>query len=312
MDTRASTEASATSFAVPWRRTALAAVTVATAALAALAIVATVENRDVLSTVALSLAILAFLIQIIVFIAQTWTTSQQMLQAQVLNAQSGSLLTEIRTHTQGTQAMLADQMKTVLDHAFQQAKTVDAKSEDALTLRGVERSVRRAVDEVIRGQIPATFGSSPALSPPSFVSPSTVGEFTQPSSPAATAPDAEDQRILARLKTYPAREDAEPLLEILERLSPLAMAQFRRYAQDEVDSRSIGMLPGLALRHGRAPFSEELMDAGLIQPTDAPIGSDSREWRELSEIGREAARLIFGEGDPPEYLLDRAARRSTD
>ena len=43
------------------------------AAVAALVVVATVDDAGALNTIALSLAILAFIIQIIVFVAQAWT-----------------------------------------------------------------------------------------------------------------------------------------------------------------------------------------------------------------------------------------------
>jgi hypothetical protein len=60
---------------VSWRSVAFSAILVAVGALGSLVLVVTTGNADALSTIALALAIIAFVIQIMVFIAHTWAAS---------------------------------------------------------------------------------------------------------------------------------------------------------------------------------------------------------------------------------------------
>lgn len=66
-----------------WRTIGISSRILAVAAIGALAVVATVKHADPLSTIALALAILAFVIRILVFVAQNWTTGQQMHRARL-------------------------------------------------------------------------------------------------------------------------------------------------------------------------------------------------------------------------------------
>src|SRR4051794_12858306 len=71
----------------------------AVAAIAGLAVVATAKGADALSAIALPLAILAFLIQIVVFIAQAW-------QSQSVTTQTTGLLAEVQTSVRGMERLL--------------------------------------------------------------------------------------------------------------------------------------------------------------------------------------------------------------
>ncbi|MEV6816510.1 hypothetical protein [Micromonospora sp. NPDC051296] len=78
------------SLTISWRMIAFSCALLAAGSTGTLAIVVPVKDVDTLSTIALALAILAFVIQIIVFIAQSWTSGQQMLQSQAINSDTRS------------------------------------------------------------------------------------------------------------------------------------------------------------------------------------------------------------------------------
>ena len=78
-----------------WRTVALVAVVFAVAASVLAAIVSSIRNVDVLSVIALALAVIAFVVQIIVYIAQADATAKQQVQASEVYGKTISALTAI-------------------------------------------------------------------------------------------------------------------------------------------------------------------------------------------------------------------------
>src|SRR3954453_17690589 len=92
---------------VPLRATAVAAVSVALACLGSLVVVGSIKDVDTLSTVALALAVIAFVAQLIVFVVQTAAANSQMLQSHELFATLQRLLGEMGERTRGTEATVS-------------------------------------------------------------------------------------------------------------------------------------------------------------------------------------------------------------
>jgi hypothetical protein len=84
-------------------------------ALVALIVVTIVTDTGALETIALVLAILSFSVQIVVYIAQAWTSSQQALRAEQLNTQTRELIGRIEAASEGTTRMLEEQHTRVLN-----------------------------------------------------------------------------------------------------------------------------------------------------------------------------------------------------
>ena len=101
---------------ISWSAVAGGSAIIGVAAITALVIVAAIKKVDTLSAVALSLAILAFMTQIMVFTTQTWSTSK-------LNAETRGFLAELRTRSQGTEAMLNKQVDKLTDDLMGRAST---------------------------------------------------------------------------------------------------------------------------------------------------------------------------------------------
>src|SRR5262245_48417207 len=93
-------------FVVPWGGLSLSLSVLALALLGTLAVVVKKESADVLSTIALALAIVSFSAQLIIALAQAYNGILQVSQADRVNADTRSSLTEIRTINS---ALLANQ-----------------------------------------------------------------------------------------------------------------------------------------------------------------------------------------------------------
>jgi len=253
---------------ISWPQLATAASILATGSLASLIIVLALKDTDALATVALSLAIVTFITQILVFVAQTWTTSQ-------LNAETRGFLQELQTSAHGTEKALNAQVDKLTDHllhSFESAR----KREDLSAGPGLRERVREDVAEALSVTRPLVTDVA--------ASDSRVGA------------SREDRRIAEELITFPAEEEGVELLKALRSLSPITVANLRAFAEDERVSRQLGGEPGLHLASDH-PFSKEAIEAGLLEydPSD-------HEWARLTEKGRQIARLFLGLGDPPSWM----------
>ncbi|TFD45376.1 hypothetical protein E3T55_18750 [Cryobacterium frigoriphilum] len=97
------------------RPIAVAASLVAIAALTTLVTVVALSGSDTLAAVALVLAILAFVVQIVVFIADLYISNRRDAEAQSLYSDTKSLLTRIETVTAGTSDMVSVQLGKLID-----------------------------------------------------------------------------------------------------------------------------------------------------------------------------------------------------
>jgi len=132
-------KADAGSVAVSWRLIAGGSAIIAIATITALIIVSAVRKVDTISVVALSLAIVAFMTQIMVFITQTWSTSR-------LNAETRGFLAELRTRSLGTEAMLNRQVDKLTDDLMGRAATARKQASSPAEARElVRRDVQRAL-----------------------------------------------------------------------------------------------------------------------------------------------------------------------
>ena len=120
-------------------------------------------------------------------------------------------------------------------------------------------------------------------------------------------PTPNDERIRMQLKTFPAQEEASDALEVLNSLNEKSRLRLRLFGLDELRNRSPDSPFNPALSDA---FSTELVEQGLIEPIDGyshPI--DNSPLMQLTERGREVARLLTADGAIPDYLEDLAKIR---
>jgi hypothetical protein len=247
------------------------------AAVAGLVVVATAKDADTLSAIALPLAILAFLIQIVIFIAQAW-------QANQVTTQTTELLSEMRTSVRTTERLL-EQRYTDLFQAYERATTNRSPTQASELPEASPRATTLT-------------GATGATGPTGASGPSGATGPTGPAGPPRTSPRPEDMAAVVRVYTLPAGDDRARLEAALEALSPRAVALFRQHIQQDVDALG-GLQPtrGLWGSHGFEAPTAELLDADLLEQLqilgDPPPESTGRFYG-LSHLGREVARVLVG------------------
>jgi hypothetical protein len=247
---------------IPFRLAAAGGAVISLVLAVVLVIVVRTNGTDVLATIALALAILAFVVQLIVFIVQTSATNQQMLQAQQLYGQMNTVLGQIGERTEGTQV----EMRRISEHFLQSVfpKAVAAHSGPDASEASEAEELETAIET-----------DWPTGSPPSV-----------------------NRALLTALSTYPSEGDAPPLIERLAAATDAGRHNFYRLVNDEVYYRSedsSGLIgPGLPAR-GVEPSLSDLVEQFSVH---------EKPFIGLSEAGRQVARLLVPEENPPPYIGD--------
>lgn len=285
---------------IGWRRLAVASSIAAAGSLVALTILAATKNADVLSTVALALAVIAFGAQLVVFIAQSQTTSQQMVQAERLNTDTRSALVEVRATSQAILRTMSEQFQPVLESLIGQVsgKVVQASTRHAglspsELRREIENSARKAVEDAFATQLDqarTVLAPSPA-----------ANTYTPP------RPSPEAEKELEIMKSYPDEAEGRELYRLIRGMDPFAIGALAHRARVEKVQREFAEVPGIfANPDGRA--TRQLVAAGLWGPAEAPegetSGSPNDKWFRLTNKGLKAASLFEAEEQLPEWLKE--------
>jgi len=233
------------------------------------------RQADALAALALSLAVISLLLQVIVYVAQARTT-----------ADASTLMAEIRSGVGTMRSQLDLQFKTVLERALERGAVVEAKE------REDSSAPQSAVLDAIRQTVESALGSR--VEQPRIAHP-------------ITTPNVEPEVLptpVRDLLIYPQdAKQGEVALEALKTLTQGARRRLKRFGDDEIRSRLTNLPVGL-WDSGETPKSVvELLKAGLVEERPIPIGyPKAKAWRSLTDPGRKAARLLTAAGDPPVNL----------
>jgi hypothetical protein len=246
---------------------------VAVIALAALAVVASIKNANTLSTVALSLALMSFVLQILIFVVQTYAINNQMLDAQRLYGEMRDALADIKARAEGTQSVVERVSDRLLEAALGKAA---AESRDAVDVTSPEFA--RRVREVLRG---AEEGSDTTDAYP---------------------PSTRDPAAYEMMRTWPTGDAAQEAAGIASGLGETARGLLARFAIDELKSQRPGAQLGPGLYSGRSPGIEELTEGDLLEVVPGYVGEEGDLLRRLTPAGRHVARLFTANPPPPPEL----------
>jgi hypothetical protein len=155
-------------FSISQRSAALASLLVNLGAISTIAIISAVRDAGILNTVALALAVIVFVCQLIIYSVQTWQSGQQLQEARQLNANTLSLLAEARVRGEGTRQVVSSQYQEFIHLVTLKAGPEVARSvrnlEAAPTaLEAVAQTVRKIEDSATGSwwtQLPRTAPSS--------------------------------------------------------------------------------------------------------------------------------------------------------
>ena len=278
---------------VPWRTVAIAFILIATGFAVALSVIATVQDADVLSTVALALSVLAFSSQLIIYAAQVQATNQQVLQAERVNTETRSMLTEMRTTTRSLDSTFSGQFNRVLDHILSEsvADAVEDVTDTEEPPTGIDLDVlKETLETSLRKYLTAetsrSFPRLPERPPrPSF-------------QPRQRAISETAHQEIETLDTYPSEAEGGHFLSVLKSLTPgekKALHQFgtwerRRLPNGESTLRKMNLSsPGVA-----GLLSKDLIEQASLEN----VGTFGR----LTDDGRQVARFLTARGAHPDWL----------
>lgn len=265
---------------VSWQGLALACLVIAVASLGSLVIVASIKNVDVLSTVALALAVLAFAAQLAIAIAQGQSATQQLLQSERVNTEARSLLSEIRSGSNELSLTVRQQFDFVLRHALGSAIPRAVKEAG---LGNLEPNEIQRLESALGASL-----TSPVLS--YSIAPSSAAE------------------ALDYLQTAPTEQEAGNAPDVVLNLTPIEIIALQKIAANEVRQLRFGN--PIRTRVGDfAVGSGSLLKRGIIAEDPAQSLNDNGTWVRLTQSGREIARLVLLNRIPP-WLTARWSHES--
>lgn len=268
---------------VPLRATAVVMTIFGVTCLAVLAVVTAIDEKSALATVTLALAILAFTVQLIVFIAQQAFAGEQSRRNEELYGEMQKVLAEIHEKAAGTH----DEVRTI--------------RETMLPALLWKQSADPAGGQIDPGSLSRILGAEPVVQ---------VRQIRgQQANWPARVPSENDAHWCNMLETYPDEDEVGNTMEVVESLSREERKNLKAFGEDEI-----------MMRQPDSPFDPaltELAGSGLIEKKLVEPYPDKRVKRfdglqvlHLTDQGRKVARLLTAKGDSPEYLRGLAEIRA--
>jgi hypothetical protein len=260
------------SFKIKWKILALANALIAVAALTTIVILTATTDGDALSSVALILAVLAFVIQIIVFIADFVISSRRDQEARELHTATSNLLVKIEEKSDATSSAVAGEMAKMIDNLIVQSMKhpvegdVAEKSGDDVR----RETLREVRDNILLSQVETPSFREPIRQPPSR------GRFEA-------------------LSQWPSRRTVDHSASRMQKLKDPAWKTLGDLAGDVIESYENGVAEGLTFLTSERPALAELQRGGFVRVNEFDVAT-------LDYRGMAAARLLTADGPVPEYV----------
>jgi hypothetical protein len=261
-------------------------------------------HGDALATAALALAVLAFSAQLIVTLAQDQQFGQ-------LNAETKAALMEMRATTSSLLTNQSGQFNMVLRaflekvHGAVEGAVEDVEGADD-EQESTDQSERAAeLESALQTRLEEAL-KSPTGQPGVVWSSSAT-----PKSSDVASLRAQRQREWKDLMAeYPSRAEGEPVVEIIHKLSPQAIATLGRVAANSITSTREDRSVSYRRRDGQISEGlKRLIETGLLEKLSEVAqhrdGLTSDRYK-LTPTGIIAARILRGQGNPPEWAADMA------
>lgn len=112
--------------------------------------------------------------------------------------------------------------------------------------------------------------------------------------------------VSQRLRQYPPPRDVKALVALFRPLSPNAQRLLQLLGKREIVARPSRGSPAMPIDETYGPACKELMRVGLVRAVPRPSDASERDnealWAQLTEQGREVARLTVPDGPRPRYI----------
>ncbi|MEU4472085.1 hypothetical protein [Micromonospora sp. NPDC023888] len=234
---------------------------------------------------ALALAVIAFVAQIIMFIVQAAAANDQQEKAQEVYAQTMRALTLIEEKMEGTRQTVHTMSEKLLTRVLGGMPEPVAK--EALALE-IENSAHQASSSRLPQQRLAY--------PPSTGDGDLSGSsYELPYLPPTASREA-DPEIVRMMREFPTGADLESARSALADATVREGHYLSMLADDEIRSRQPGFKFGAGL--SILPTSKELFQRGLVRQVRLPHNPNKTVFL-LTKEGRNAARIFTARGRPP-------------
>lgn len=299
-------------FSVSSRSVAIGTTCFSIVSLTALAIVATIREVDSLSVIALALATLAFVIQIILYVVQSNSATQQSIRSEEIYGATLKALAAIEEKTEGTRQAVTGSSERMIEALI--GKFIPEAESAGVRLDSTQFSEKLA--ERIAVSLDARDGADAADSSGNRVSlsaSSSARRIRRPAEPSES-PFAERDRIRKEhaqlLDRFPAGDAAiANCVSIMSTLDDEALEDLARLVNDEqrygppaVDQTSGGLQ--------YLSSADILTEKGLVRRIRVKWGSTSAVFI-LSDLGRLAGRILASPSVPdsaPDGVVQLRAR----
>jgi hypothetical protein len=268
-------------FNIPWRTVAIASLLINLGAIGTIATVATVHGENALATVALALAVIAFICQLIIFSVQTWQSGEQLKQAERLNSETSSLLAEARTRLEGTHQMVTSQYQELLHLTALKAATEGTKVA-VESAQAVGEEARTVANVSVTQRVMTEFANN----------------VVRQAEEALTDIPALPRGELPEIVTWP--DAPEEAREAINLLSPLDKQSLETFVLDACYYLLTVNMDGESVTY--TTQDNPLIDAGLVKKL--PAGRKREQAAvQLTQKGILAARVLVPEWPPPSNLV---------
>jgi heme/copper-type cytochrome/quinol oxidase subunit 4 len=258
---------------VKWRVVAIANGLLASAALTTIVILVATTDAQALSSVALILAVLAFVIQIVVFIADFSFNEKRSRESSELNTATQVLLAKIEAKTDSTNDIVQKQMQRVFEKFV-----LDVKADG---------SADSADQSVMLATLRESFDRAVAESQPS-------NRRLPNSQPDPDLPVSPGRR--RRLETWPSAATMQSLARSGANDLPAgALDAIKELGDDVRMSARVGVVEGISLNDLSAEALDALQSKGFMRQHRENAGI----WV-LTAKGFEVARLMYAANPVPE------------
>ena len=271
---------------IQWRTIAVGSLLLNAGAVAVVATFSIRDDADALSTVALALAVIAFICQLIIFSVQTWQAGEQLRQARDLNASTLQLITQASERIEATHRMVSTQHDELLHMTALELRVEQNKAGSDPPSALVSEPA--AVAGVLTGSLP------------------TYDRDDQAPESLTGGTGARLLSVAGYLK-WPSVEDLRPALELLESFGPRLIRNFSFDIGNDILTAMSGREPGIGMAESEGP----LIAAGLLAETTPRLNTspDLPERRViLTSEGRRVGALLTAPWPPPPELAGLADR----
>jgi len=294
---------------IAWPIVAIILGVITLTSLGTLVVITHVNKVDVLSEVALSLAVVSFAAQLIVTMAQAQQSTQ-------VASETKAALSEMRATTNSLEANQRGQFDTVLKALVQRLnaaveEVVDEAEPTEGDMEGHENTLQKRITEAVAdaqaaAAVATARGSSEQVAMAERTAALRDQERKREREQLRMRQVEEWQQLMA---SYPARDEGEPVAKLLRNLPPRAV----RLLAGELAHRA-RMAAVAGLKSFKVPMKDEedesnstslqqLAEVGLIEiikPKD-PDDTSRRFYVRLTSTGVTALRILSAKGDPPEW-----------